>query len=698
MNSVIASLPSNRRRPSQAAADRIQSIPFRLRSRFLCASAGLLFLIPAAHATLIGSNLLKNGTAVNPMSDSWKVITSGGDVGWTVQSGGDGTGGCFVTSHTLCNRYQIVELMPADSTVTAADLDAKPEITASEHICSSVTFANGGPDKCYLKVQLLGADKTTVLAEKAYGAVGAYKDTAAAFDFEGGTSRVSLVFTAGSYPIGARYLRFEDGGYDSGGWAGPYGASFDAAKVEFSQDTDGDGLPDFWELENGTQVNVADADADPDNDGLSNMKEFKAGTKANNPDTDGDGLKDGVENGTAAGPNYYASATATGTFPLIADSDHDGIPDGKEIPGKFVDINHPGTDPTKSDTDGDGVSDYREILSGTDPTDPSKFPTYTYTEAMKEDFDGHSLNSRYYLSKGGTGTYTPIVLSNGNAIHTKIAKLVNSTNPGNSNSLAFNQVVPSNALSVRLSFDYFMGDGADGIGIGFFKTSDFAATGAVNPGANTANSLQWETPSSGQGINGLVVGLSGYHNTVIVNSPKDPTKPIFSRDQLTLGGSIYNRVIITATANAPGTTAVSVDLILDVDGADPFPINICSAIVAEGFDISTDPYRIVFGARTGGSAMNAYVDNVVLSTTAIIAPETPLITASKIDSTTTPAKFVMTWTSRATSTYKVESSTTLTGTWTVVAASVASGGTTTSYNIPLPTGSPVKNFFRVTPN
>jgi hypothetical protein len=47
-------------------------------------------------------------------------------------------------------------------------------------------------------------------------------------------------------------------------------------------DSDGDGLPDAWELANGTQVGVSDGEADLDHDGMTNFQEFRAGTSPTN--------------------------------------------------------------------------------------------------------------------------------------------------------------------------------------------------------------------------------------------------------------------------------------------------------------------------------------------------------------------------------------------------------------------------------
>ena len=79
-------------------------------------------------------------------------------------------------------------------------------------------------------------------------------------------------------------------------------ARFDVGAHEFvlsGADTDGDGMPDDWEIPNGLAPLSDDSAGDPDGDGLSNLQEFLHGTDPRRGDTDGDGQSDWVE--TVAG-------------------------------------------------------------------------------------------------------------------------------------------------------------------------------------------------------------------------------------------------------------------------------------------------------------------------------------------------------------------------------------------------------------
>lgn len=105
--------------------------------------------------------------------------------------------------------------------------------------------------------------------------------------------------------------------------------------------------------------------ADFDNDGLSNFEEEQIGTNAYSWDTDGDGLSDLLE----------ANDGRADTDPTSSDTDGDGVHDGDEDSDGdgLTDFEESilGTNPQNPDSDGDGATDGAEYEAGGNPSDPS---------------------------------------------------------------------------------------------------------------------------------------------------------------------------------------------------------------------------------------------------------------------------------------------------------------------------------------
>jgi len=191
------------------------------------------------------------------------------------------------------------------------------------------------------------------------------------------------------------------------------------------QDTDGDGMPDWWEDENDLEkTSDSDEETDPDDDGLKNFEEYQHDTDPNDDDTDADGIKDGWEVEMGLDPKDDSDAALDpdeddltnlqefqqGTFPDTPDSDHDGMPDGWEIDNKLdpmdytdagldpdeddlknVEEYEKGTDPNDDDTDGDTMPDAWELSFNFDPLDE--------TDGEK-DFDEDGLTNADELTEG----------------------------------------------------------------------------------------------------------------------------------------------------------------------------------------------------------------------------------------------------------------------------------------------------------
>ncbi|HEX2551764.1 MAG TPA: hypothetical protein VHK64_09245, partial [Nocardioidaceae bacterium] len=210
-----------------------------------------------------------------------------------------------------------------------------------------------------------------------------------------------------------------------------------------SADTDGDRLPDKYEVDRGLNpLDPADGQVDTDGDGLKDGEEFLLGTDPTKADTDGDGYPDGFEMGAGLNPLDPTDGLSDadgdglsdgqeqvlGTNAHDADTDDDRLPDGYEV--RFgLDPKNPadgaadtdgdglsnlderarGTDPTIPDSDGDGLADGQEAARGTNPlaadsdgdglTDGAEVNVHQ-TDPLKVDTDGDGLSDGFEVANG----------------------------------------------------------------------------------------------------------------------------------------------------------------------------------------------------------------------------------------------------------------------------------------------------------
>ena len=83
--------------------------------------------------------------------------------------------------------------------------------------------------------------------------------------------------------------------------------------------------------------------------------------------------------------------------------------------------------------------------------------------------------------------------------------------------------------------------------------------------------------------------------------------------------SPYNSAIITVITNGPTSSMVKLEIIQDVDGI-ATPRIIFDNVLVPGFTIASEDFRLIAGARTGGSVSQVEIDNLTLSIPAMPTP------------------------------------------------------------------------------
>ena len=168
--------------------------------------------------------------------------------------------------------------------------------------------------------------------------------------------------------------------------AAPFVASWHADwnRLDNVTDTDNDGLPDIFEVNNGLNRTISmhggvlEADMDNDNDGLSNLDEYTLGGHPLNVDTDGDCILDAVEvswaQATALDPDVEDVSPSDAIN--LADADGDGVNEsealGCDLGGiEPVDPNENQSNETSVDDDQDGVLNADDDC----PDTPANTPT-----------------------------------------------------------------------------------------------------------------------------------------------------------------------------------------------------------------------------------------------------------------------------------------------------------------------------------
>lgn len=185
-------------------------------------------------------------------------------------------------------------------------------------------------------------------------------------------------------------------------------------------DSNGDGIPDWWERKYGVSVGTLSPYLDYDGDGFTNLQEFNAGSNPVVADSlvtmaavslrhlvDTDGLVGPSGAGSVLNEVWYLSSLFTvDTVGRAPDTDKDGMPDWYE---RLYGLN-PNMNDANLDADGDGRTNLQEYNAGTNP-----MLADDWTRSIAETSESFETDTRVYYTGGNPSfdeTFAVVRISN----------------------------------------------------------------------------------------------------------------------------------------------------------------------------------------------------------------------------------------------------------------------------------------------
>lgn len=244
--------------------------------------------------------------------------------------------------------------------------------------------------------------------------------------------------------------------------------------------------------------------------------------------------------------------------------------------------------------------------------------TATAAILLSENFDdGGGVNSVFNFTN--SSGQVPTMMGGGPTGN--FARLTN-LSTSNINSLAFDLAPGSLGSGFTIFVDFRitsdadavaagspLGQAADGLGIGLFDTSVFAATGPLNP------LFSWEDPRSDAPAGSVMMGFDIFNFTPFGGNNVRMTGLSGSAELLadlttpfTLNQNVFHQARWSFTNE--GTDAkMALTLVEDVNGTSTVH-NLLSGILVPGLDLDTFNGRLILGGRTGAAFANGDVDNI----------------------------------------------------------------------------------------